>query len=218
MDLIKELGFEKTALLLFYASHINENFSNRQVAHILGKSEYWVRKSNITFQENGIDNRILNALSIALKNAGKNAEKNLKTTLKSTTYGNESNTQIASEIAPTIADANASKSQHKSIEIRVKDFYNSLVPYVAQYGKHMIREFYNYWSEPNKSQTKMRFEMEKTWSLERRLARWFNNNNTNKAYGKFGNDNQSVQRRQDEVQGLINELLAEDEAKRNSQE
>ncbi|MDR3266234.1 MAG: hypothetical protein LBT24_01510, partial [Tannerella sp.] len=32
-----------------------------------------------------------------------------------------------------------------------------------------------YWTEPNKSHSKMRFEMEKTWDLGRRLKRWSEN-------------------------------------------
>lgn len=36
----------------------------------------------------------------------------------------------------------------------------------------MRKEFIEYWSEPNKSGTKMRWELEKTWDLHRRLLRW----------------------------------------------
>ena len=37
----------------------------------------------------------------------------------------------------------------------------------------MIRDFYDYWSEPDRAaKPKMRWEKEKTWSLERRLERW----------------------------------------------
>ena len=43
----------------------------------------------------------------------------------------------------------------------------------------MIREFYEYWTEPNKSNTKFRYELERTWSLDRRLKTW-NKNNFNK--------------------------------------
>ncbi len=31
-----------------------------------------------------------------------------------------------------------------------------------------------YWSEPNKSRTKLRYEMETTWDVSRRLANWAN--------------------------------------------
>ena len=53
-------------------------------------------------------------------------------------------------------------------------FYQSLVSYVGQYPKEMIRAFFDYWSELNKSETKMRYELEKTWELPRRLATWAN--------------------------------------------
>lgn len=41
------------------------------------------------------------------------------------------------------------------------------------YTKRMIDEFFQYWSEPNRSKKpKMRFELEKTWELNRRLSTW----------------------------------------------
>ena len=56
---------------------------------------------------------------------------------------------------------------------RQRQFYDSLIPFVAQYGKVMIRDFYDYWSETDRAaKPKMRWEKEKTWSLERRLERW----------------------------------------------
>ena len=59
-----------------------------------------------------------------------------------------------------------------ALDRRRSEFYQSLVPYVEKYGKDMIREFYDYWSEENQARTKMRYEMEKTWGLSRRLATW----------------------------------------------
>lgn len=59
---------------------------------------------------------------------------------------------------------------------REQAFYDSLVPFVEVYGKEMIREFYDYWTEPNKSGTQMRFELERTWCLNRRLGTWARNN------------------------------------------
>ena len=60
----------------------------------------------------------------------------------------------------------------ENLEKRNKSFYESLVPYVDVYGKELIRAFYDYWTEPNKSKTKMRFELEKTWDVKRRLNTW----------------------------------------------
>ncbi len=60
----------------------------------------------------------------------------------------------------------------KPIELREADFKRSLKEF--PYPEFMKEEFFNYWSEPNKSGTKMRYETEKTWHLGRRLARWAN--------------------------------------------
>jgi hypothetical protein len=51
----------------------------------------------------------------------------------------------------------------------------------------MANEFLNYWTEKNSSGTKMRFELEKTFEIKRRLIRWksnqskWNNNNVKKS-------------------------------------
>lgn len=57
---------------------------------------------------------------------------------------------------------------------RKEAFYQSLIPFVGKYPKEMIRAFFDYWSELNKSGTKMRYELEKTWELPKRLATWAN--------------------------------------------
>ena len=63
------------------------------------------------------------------------------------------------------------------VEKRERTFRDSLAPFVSKYGEEMIRAFCDYWTERNKSGTKMRFEMEKTWDTARRLVRWDINNN-----------------------------------------
>lgn len=87
-----------------------------------------------------------------------------KTKIKET---KESNTNVLPKKA---ASSDAPIKQREIL------FYESLKPYLDDYGKEMLREFYDYWSEPNKSKTKMRFESEKTWDVGRRLKRWSNNN------------------------------------------
>lgn len=63
------------------------------------------------------------------------------------------------------------------LEGRKEDFYNTLIPFVAKYGKEMVRAFFDYWSEPNKSNSKMRYELERTWDLSRRLGMWASRDN-----------------------------------------
>jgi hypothetical protein len=62
---------------------------------------------------------------------------------------------------------------NKPLELREADFRREIEKYT--YPKSMKEEFFQYWTEPNKSNSKMKYEMEKTWHLGRRLARWANN-------------------------------------------
>jgi hypothetical protein len=65
---------------------------------------------------------------------------------------------------------------------RSKEFEKSLIPYIGTYSKEMIREFADYWTEPNKSKTKMLFEMKPTWDTSKRLATWARNDFSKKQY------------------------------------
>lgn len=55
---------------------------------------------------------------------------------------------------------------------RQQRFYDSLIPFVEKYGKDMVRDFYDYWTETTRSGAKMRFELQPTWVVSKRLARW----------------------------------------------
>lgn len=58
---------------------------------------------------------------------------------------------------------------------RREEFKKTLFPFVGKYGERMIEAFFSYWGELNKSETKMRFEMQKTWEIGLRLATWAKN-------------------------------------------
>ena len=66
------------------------------------------------------------------------------------------------------------------IELR-EEIFKSDVSNFKNYPSQMLKDFILYWSEPNKSNTKMRFELEKTWDLKRRLERWAANTTIKKA-------------------------------------
>jgi|GEM_PF-2168964 len=67
------------------------------------------------------------------------------------------------------------------IEERKLKFADTLKPFLSVYGKDMIFDFYCYWTEPNKSNTKFKQELQKTWDTKRRLQTWCDNDS------KFGN-------------------------------
>ncbi len=56
-----------------------------------------------------------------------------------------------------------------------EEFYDHLKTFISEYDKTVLREFYDYWSEPNKLKTKIRWQLEKTWDTKKRLERWVNN-------------------------------------------
>ena len=67
------------------------------------------------------------------------------------------------------------KDKDKDIVIlsnRLKAFKVLVYKFNNKYPKELLDEFFDYWSEPNRSQTKMRFERENTWDLSRRIKRW----------------------------------------------
>ncbi len=70
------------------------------------------------------------------------------------------------------------KKQTENLEERRQLFLASLTPYHERYGQEMVAQFGAYWTEPNHSLTKMRFELQRTWSTKLRLATWARNDKT----------------------------------------
>lgn len=78
----------------------------------------------------------------------------------------------------------------KSILCREQEFKNSLKTFLDDFGKDTLNDFYSYWTEKKPKGRKMRFEMEKTFDLKRRLERWRKNNFNNKNNLKSENNEQ----------------------------
>lgn len=68
-----------------------------------------------------------------------------------------------------------SKVYKEDIDSRKLKFSHTLKPFLQNYGKTLLNEFYKYWTEPNVSNTKFRRELEKTWDVGRRLETWAKN-------------------------------------------
>jgi hypothetical protein len=91
----------------------------------------------------------------------------------------QSNTSIDIQYT-SIQDTNLQEGKkvekkENNIDERKLKFASTLKPFLETYGKGMIIDFYQYWTESNKSNTKFRQELEKTWDLKRRLAKWLEN-------------------------------------------
>lgn len=64
------------------------------------------------------------------------------------------------------------KESKPSLETRSLAFKSELVPFKQKYSIDMLKSFYDYWTEPNHSKTKMLFELKTTFDIERRLRTW----------------------------------------------
>ena len=112
---------------------------------------------------------------VALSNFNKALDKALdKAMLKHGTRQHESTSESNSSInKPIYKETNLPITNN--IEERKLKFSSTLEPYLNIYGKDLLNDFYKYWTEPNPSNTKFRKELQKTWSLERRLETWARN-------------------------------------------
>lgn len=72
-----------------------------------------------------------------------------------------------------ISSANA----EENIKERLEKFRIDLENFSGIYPAEMLEAFFDYWTEPeqNKPNSRMRFELQKTWDLSRRLKTWYGN-------------------------------------------
>ena len=65
-------------------------------------------------------------------------------------------------------------SEEKKVDLETKEhkFAEDVMTF-TEYPEDMLQDFIHYWCEPNRSKTKLKFEMQKTWSTSRRLQTWF---------------------------------------------
>ena len=89
------------------------------------------------------------------------------------------NERNASKVNKSISKVNKSKS----IENRIVDFKKSIQS-IEGISDEDKQNFFLYWTEKNKSGSKFRAEMEKTFSIPLRLKRW-SSNNFNKQKSRF---------------------------------
>lgn len=96
------------------------------------------------------------------------------------TKSNERSTTVESRLRNPTDSVSVSVSvsdnvNENKIEERKLKFADTLKPFLQTYGKDFLNDFFKYWTEPNISNTKFKKELERTWSLERRLEMWARN-------------------------------------------
>ena len=71
---------------------------------------------------------------------------------------------------------NVNINNKESIEERKLKFAHALKPFLDEYGKDMLNDFYSYWTEHGEKDKKLRFEKEKTFGIQQRLKNWHSRN------------------------------------------
>lgn len=147
-------------------------FSARNLADLCGLTRQNIRSILTKLSKKGNLIIDINPASNPIGNPTSNPRSTLVTICDFDTYraGKRKVTQPVTQQV-TQSEATLSKGEI-SLKEREHKFGASLVPYVEKYSKETIRAFFNYWTEKNKSGTKMRFELEKTWETSKRLQTW----------------------------------------------
>lgn len=99
----------------------------------------------------------------------------MKITIDANTFNNLTDVEAGILVKSIIKNSNKLTI---NLEKRKTNFASTLQPFIDVYGRDMLNDFYKYWVEENKSKTKFRQELEKTWDLNRRLEMWSRNNRT----------------------------------------
>lgn len=126
-------------------------------------AEHGIKGGNPNFQKG-----VRNPYYTNKDNPNDKGEITLKITPSTTPNKNKNNNRNNNL---TKKESRKKKSATDSFHDRQQDFKNELIPCIEQYNKEMIRAFFDYWGEPDKS-GRMRFELERTWDLSHRLRTW----------------------------------------------
>ena len=96
-----------------------------------------------------------------IQNDNKTQTDRKQTKLKTKTKTNNNVTNVNNEIT-------LKKREQKFINEVVAECLNIM----PNPHPDLVEEFTNYWTEPNKSKTKMKYEMQNTWDTKRRMQNW----------------------------------------------
>lgn len=153
----------KTSISKWISSLIEKKYVESKLLYKEGTKE--ILNRYLTLVVNPIEEKLNTPMKVSLNSP---IEEKLK---DNTTVSNITNSN------------NTINSKDEIIAQKQNAFAETLKPYLSLYGKDMLNNFFLYWTEPTKSGNKLRFDLQKTWDVARRLRTWNNNN--------FGNNSKS---------------------------
>ena len=155
--------------------------TNEEAGQLIKHFFAYVNDENPT-SENRIVNLMFEPIKATLKRDLKKWEQTRIVRVEAGSKGGKQKVANAKSGKQNIANVAVSDSVSVSvsdnvinIEERKQKFALTLKLFVEKYGREFIKDFYLYWSEPTLDNKKLKYELEKTWSLERRLSTWESN-------------------------------------------
>ena len=82
----------------------------------------------------------------------------------------EESVKLVVKKTQTINKNNNKNNNNNNISNRRNEFVFEVLSF--DYDESVLNGFIDYWTEPNKSNTKMKYELNKTWETKRRLKTW----------------------------------------------
>lgn len=179
-------GIHATAQCLFMwlCYHANQDGkcfpSRKRLAELCGASVDTIDKMTILLVEK----------NLIVKTIRKKDEKENKTNLYEVIIGGvaaenghlaESNGEgVAAQIGSELNPLSLTQSTEDVVTQKTKKFVSDLKESLGgmTLNKQQITEmqkFVSYWTEPNKSKTKLKWELERTWDIKRRVGTWMRN-------------------------------------------
>lgn len=107
---------------------------------------------------------------------GKEAQSNKRHIISTTKKQQSENKQIT-----TTKERNKKNNENNErIELKCDKFKKQVFEH-TQYDIKILNTFYDYWSELSQNKSKMRFEEERYFEIDKRLKKWFSNERGNEA-------------------------------------
>jgi hypothetical protein len=186
----KELPFFKFNATEWITGNISYESFELQGAFIRVCAEYWNRSNNLTIEEAKLRLRNSEIVDTLIEKQYLKTKKNkivisfldverIEIEAKRLKLSESGRKGGLSKAKASLKQGSSIKEEDKDKEYNIADrkqkFASELSSFVDTYGKVMVREFYDYWTEHGERDKKMRFEKEKSFNLELRLERWKKN-------------------------------------------
>jgi hypothetical protein len=186
----KELPFFKFNATEWITGNISYESFELQGAFIRVCAEYWNRSNNLTIEEAKLRLRNSEIVDTLIEKQYLKTKKNkivisfldverIEIEAKRLKLSESGRKGGLSKAKASLKQGSSIKEEDKDKEYNIADrkqkFASELSYFVDTYGKVMVREFYDYWTEHGERDKKMRFEKEKSFNLELRLERWKKN-------------------------------------------